>query len=137
MAIMLIGNMLWYTWIGVYYSISCNSLCNYTHVFNISFLNKNYAVTLIIFCQYFLLWIFFLGKFLQNSYLLLNSVTCLGAKNVYRCFYWKHTAVIYMSNQRFYCKLITLALIMLLIICSSDIETNPGPKKNTKIFFCH
>ena len=29
------------------------------------------------------------------------------------------------------------ALIMLLIICSSDIETNPDPKKNTKIFFCH
>ena len=26
---------------------------------------------------------------------------------------------------------------MLLIICSGDIETNPGPKKNTKISFCH
>ena len=42
-----------------------------------------------------------------------------------------------MSNQRFYCKLMTLALTMLLIICSGDIETNPGPKKNTKISFCH
>ena len=42
-----------------------------------------------------------------------------------------------MSNQRFYCKLMTRALIMLLIICSSDIEANPGPKKNTKISFCH
>ena len=26
---------------------------------------------------------------------------------------------------------------MLLIICSGDIETNPAPKKNTKISFCH
>ena len=26
---------------------------------------------------------------------------------------------------------------MLLIICSGDIETNPVPKKNTKISFCH
>ena len=26
---------------------------------------------------------------------------------------------------------------MVLIICSGDIETNPGPKKNTKISFCH
>ena len=31
----------------------------------------------------------------------------------------------------------TLALKMLLIICSGDTETNPGPKKNTKISFCH
>ena len=31
----------------------------------------------------------------------------------------------------------TLSLIMLLIICSSDIETNPCPKKNTKISFNH
>ena len=31
----------------------------------------------------------------------------------------------------------TLALIMLLIICSGDIETNPGPKNNNKISFCH
>ena len=43
----------------------------------------------------------------------------------------------YMSNQRFYWKLMTLVLIMLLIICSGDIETNPGPKKNNKISFCH
>ena len=42
-----------------------------------------------------------------------------------------------MSNQRFYYKLMTLALTMLLINCSGDIETNPGPKKNTKISFCH
>ena len=47
-----------------------------------------------------------------------------------------------MSNQRFYCKLMTLALIMLLVICSGDIETNPGPPppqkkiKNT-MSFCH
>ena len=26
---------------------------------------------------------------------------------------------------------------MLLIICNGDIETNPGPKRNTKISFCH
>ena len=39
-------------------------------------------------------------------------------------------------NQRFYCKLMTLALIMLLIICSGDIQTNPGLKKNIKISFC-
>ena len=110
---------------------------NYIDNFKISFLNKNYAVALIVFCQYFLLWISFLGKFLRNSYLLLKSVTSLCAKNVYRCFYRKLTAVIYMSNQRFYCKLMTLALTMLLIICSGDIETNPGPKKNTKISFCH
>ena len=51
---------------------------------------------------------------------------------IYRCFYRKLTAVIYMSNQRFYCKLMTLALI----ICSGDIEINPGPKKNTKVPFC-
>ena len=31
----------------------------------------------------------------------------------------------------------TLAVIMLLIICSGDIETNPGPKKNTKISICY
>ena len=31
----------------------------------------------------------------------------------------------------------TLSLIMVLIICSSDIETNPCPKKNTKISFYH
>ena len=48
-----------------------------------------------------------------------------------------HCSNIYMSNQRFYCKLVTLALIMLLITYSGDIETNPGPKKNTKISFCH
>ena len=44
-----------------------------------------------------------------------------------------HCSNIYMSSQRFYCKLMTLALI----ICSGDIETNPGPKKNTKVSFCH
>ena len=42
-----------------------------------------------------------------------------------------------MSNQRFYRKLMTLALRMLLIICSGDIKTNPGAKKNTKIALCH
>ena len=130
-------NVLCYTRIDVYYSVTRNSLCNYTHNFKISVLNNNYSVALIVFCQYFLLWISFLSKFLWNSYLLLNSIICPCAKNVYRCFYWKLTAVIYMSNQRFYCKLMTLALIMLLIICSGDIETNPGPKKNTKISFCH
>ena len=31
----------------------------------------------------------------------------------------------------------TLALIILLIICGGDIETNPGSKKNTKTSFCH
>ena len=136
-AIMPVNNMLSYAIIGVYYSISRNSLCNYTHNFKISFLNKNYAVPLIVFCQYFLLWISFLGKFLRNSYVLLNSFTCLCAKNVYRCFYRKFTALTYMSNQRFYCKLITLAMMILLIICSVFVETNPGPKKNTKICFCH
>ena len=30
-----------------------------------------------------------------------------------------------------------LALIILLIICNGDIETNPGPKKNTKISLGH
>ena len=108
-----------------------------TNNFKINFLNKNYAVALIVFCQYFLLWISFLGEFLRTSYLLLNSVTCLCAENVYRCFYRKLTAVIYMSNHRFYSKLMTLAMIMLLIICSGNIETNPGPKKNIKISFCH
>ena len=127
--------MLWYARIGVYYSISRSSLCNYTRNFKITFLNKSYTVALIVFCQYFL--ISFLGKFLRNSYLLLNSVTCLSAKNAYQCFYRKLTAVIYMSNQRFYCKIMTLALIMLLIPCGGDIQTNPGPKKNTKISFCH
>ena len=127
--------MLWYARIGVYYSISRSSLCNYTRNFKITFLNKSYTVALIVFCQYFL--ISFLGKFLRNSYLLLNSVTCLSAKNAYQCFYRKLTAVIYMSNQRFYCKIMTLALIMLLILCGGDIQTNPGPKKNTKISFCH
>ena len=58
---MLIDNMLWYTRIGVCYSVSHNSLCNYTHNFKMSFLNKNDAVTLIVFCQYFLLWISCLG----------------------------------------------------------------------------
>ena len=29
----------------------------------------------------------------------------------------------------------TLALIMLLIICTGDVETNQGPKKNTKISY--
>ena len=130
---MLIDNMLWHARIGVYHSVSHNSLCNYRYDFEISFLNKNYTVALIVFCQYFLLWISFLAKFLRNSYLLLNSVTCLCEKNDYRCFYQKLTAVIYMSSQRFYCKLMTLALI----ICSGDIETNPGPKKNTKVSFCH
>ena len=124
-----IDNMLWYARIGVYYSVSRNSLCNYTHNLKISFLNKNYAVALTVFCQYFLLWISFLGEFLRNYYLLLNSYTCLCPKDVYRCFYWKLTAVICMSNQRFYCKLMTLALIMFLIICNGDIKTNPGPKK--------
>ena len=134
-ALIPIDNVIWYSEIGVYYSISRNSLCNYTR--NLKILNKNYAVALIVFCQYFLLWISFLGKFFRNSYLLLNSVTCLCAKNVYRCFYQKPAAVIYMSNQRFHCNLMTLALITLLIICSGDIETNPDPKKNTKISFCH
>ena len=31
----------------------------------------------------------------------------------------------------------TFALIMLLILCSGDIKTSPGPKKNTKGSFCH
>ena len=34
-----------------------------------------------------------------------------------------------------YRKQMTLALAMLLIICSG-IETNPGPKKNRKMSFC-
>ena len=34
-----------------------------------------------------------------------------------------------MVNHRSSCKEMTLALIMLLIICSGDIETNPGSKK--------
>ena len=129
--------MLWYARIGVYFSISRNSICNYTHNFKTNFLNKNYALALIIFCQYFLLWISFLGKFLQNSYLFLNSFTCLCAKDVYRFFYRKLTAVVYMSSQRFYCKLMTYAPKMLLNICNGDIETDTGPKKNTKISFCH
>ena len=41
-----------------------------------------------------------------------------------------------MSIKRSYCKQMTLALIILLIIYSDDIETNPGPKKNTKVSFC-
>ena len=68
-----------------------------THNFKISFLNKIYAVALIIFCQYFLLWISFVGKFLRNSYLLLNLFTCLYAKDIYRCFYRKLTAVTYVQ----------------------------------------
>ena len=115
-----IDDMLWHTRIGVYYSISRNSLCNYTHNFKISFSNKNCAVVLIVFCQYFLLWTSFLDKFLRNSYLLLNKLLAYVQKNTYRCFYRKLTAVIYMSNQRFYCKLMTLALITLLIICSGE-----------------
>ena len=42
-----------------------------------------------------------------------------------------------MSNQRSYCKQMTLAQIMLLNICSGDIEVNPFPKKNTKNSFSH
>ena len=78
----------------------------------------------------------FLGKFLRKYYLPLNSFFCLCAKEVYRCLYRKLNAVI-MSSQRFYCKLTTLVLIMLLFICSGDVETNPSLKKNTKISFCH
>ena len=130
-----IDNVTWYSRIGVYYSISPNSLCNYTHNFKIRFLNKNYAIPLIVFCQYFLLWISFHGKFLWNSYLFLNSGTCLCAKNFYRCFYWRLTAVIYRFKQRFYCKLITLALIMLLIIFSGDIKLNQVPKRILKFPF--
>ena len=126
-----IDDMRCYARIGIYYSICRNSLCNYTHNFKISFLNKNCAVALTKFYQYFLLW---LGKFLRNSYLLLNLFNLLCAKDVYRCFYRKLTAVLYMSDQR---KLMTLVLIVFQIICSGDIETNPGPKKNTKISFCH
>lgn len=43
----------------------------------------------------------------------------------------------YMSNQRSYCKLMTLAMIFLLIFCSGDIETHSGLNKNTKASFCH
>ena len=41
LAIMLIENMFLYTRTGVYYSISCNPLCNNTDNFKISFLIKN------------------------------------------------------------------------------------------------
>ena len=82
--------------------------------------------------QHFQTWISFLGKFLQNSYLLLNSFTCLCVKDVLPMFYWKLIVVIYMSNQRSYCKQMTLPLIMLLNIYSSD-----RSQKNTKISFCH
>ena len=47
----------------------------------------------------------------------------------------KLIAVICMSNHRSYSKEMTLQLIMLLNISSSDTETNPGPKKNTEISF--
>ena len=67
-AIMPIDNMPRYARIGVYYSNSRNSLCNYTRNFKISFSNKNCAVALIVFSQYFLVWISFLGEFLRNSY---------------------------------------------------------------------
>ena len=63
---MSIDNMLWYARIGIYYSISRNSLCKYPRNFKIIFWNKNYAVAFITFYQYFLLWISFLNKFWLN-----------------------------------------------------------------------
>ena len=42
-----------------------------------------------------------------------------------------------MSIQSSFYKQIALALIMRLILCSANTETNPGPKRNSKIFFCH
>ena len=85
------------------------------------------------------IWIPFFGKFLQNPYLLLlYSFTCLCLKDDDQCFFYKKLiAVIYMSNHRSYSKEMTLQLIMLLNISSSDTETNPGSLEFINRFAVH
>ena len=43
----------------------------------------------------------------------------------------------YIYIQILYDKQINKLLLKLLLICCGDIESNPGPKKQHQIFFCH
>ena len=133
--IMPIDTMLWYARIGVYYSISRNTLRNNKHYFKVSFLNDKYAVTFTVFFQFFIIWIYCLGKFLQELCLILDSLIGLFVKDVYWYFSRKLITVISMFTQSSYCKQMTLAQRMLLIICNVVAETNPGRNGTLKFPF--
>ena len=74
--------VLWYARIGIYYSISRNTFRSKKH-FKVSFLNDKYAVPFTVFFQFFIIWIYCLDKFLQEFYLILDSLIGLFVKDAY------------------------------------------------------
>ena len=96
---------------------------------------KKNTIALIVFFQYFVIWIYCLDRFSQKFYLLLNSFIDLFVKEIYWYFYRKLIAVIFMFIQSFHSKQMTLALIIFLIICNGDIEINPGRNRILKFPF--
>ena len=126
--------VLWYARIGIYYSISRNTFRNNKH-FKVSFLNDKYAVPFTVFFQFFIIWIYCLDKFLQEFYLILDSLIGLFVKDAYWYFSRKLITVISMFIQSSYCKQMTLALKMFLIICNVVTETNPGRNGTLKFPF--
>ena len=72
-----------------------------------------------------------------NNFEKFKFPTFLNAKKMSFLLFPKTIFIFYFYIQALYDKQINKLLINLLLICCGDVESNPGPKKQHQISFCH
>ena len=132
-----IDNLLWYARIGVFQSAKFKS---FTKVYTDPLVNLGNQELLVVYlpiCALLLICASTIFNGIIKNFEKFKFPIFLNVKKMSFLSFPKTFFIFYFYVQALHDKQINQLLINLLLICCGDAESNPGPKKQHQISFCH
>ena len=132
-----IDNLLWYARIGVFQSAKFKSFTKVYTDPSVNLGNQELSVVYLSICALLLICASTIFNGIVNNFEKFKFPIFLNVKKMSFLLFPKTIFIFYFYIQALYDKQINKLLINLLLICCGDVESNPGPKKQHQISFCH
>ena len=132
-----IDNLLWYARIGVFQSVKFKSFNKLYTDRSVKLGNQELSAVYLLICVLLLMYVSVIFNRIVNNF---EKFKFLVFVNVAKMpFMLSPTSIFnfYFYIQTLYDKQIKKLLLKLLLVCCDDVESNPGPKKQYQISFCH
>ena len=134
---MSLDNLLWYARIGVFQSVKFKSFNKVYTDRSIKLGNQELSAVYLLICALLLMYASVIFNRIVNNFEKFKFPVFLIVAKMLFMLYPKSIFNFYFYIQTLYDKQIEKLLLKLLLICCGDVESNPGPKKQHQIFFCH
>ena len=134
---MSLDTLLWYARIGVFQSVKFKFFNKVYTDRSIKLENQELSAVYLLICALLLMYASVIFNRIVNNFEKFKFPVFLNVAKMLFMLYPKSIFNFYFYIQTLYDKQIEKLLLKLLLICCGDVESNPGPKKQHQIFFCH